>query len=66
MSKFREAVQKLLADEGASSWVKLAIQRLNDRDVVDALNDLEVLQDLLMLKFDEALIAVRSKKGEAA
>jgi len=37
-------------DPSASHWLKRAVTELWERDVVDALNDLDVLRDLLEAK----------------
>lgn len=39
--------QTISADPAASYWLKQAITQLWERDVVDALNDLDVLRELL-------------------
>jgi hypothetical protein len=44
----------ILKDGSSSYWLKEAIRRLDNADIVDALNDIECLQELLVLKFDEA------------
>ena len=40
-------LQAINTDPTASNWLKQAITQLWERDVVDALNDLDVLRDLL-------------------
>lgn len=61
MSEYRKRVSGLLEDKSASEWIKRTIIVLNGRDIVDALNELEVLQELLMLKFEEAVVEMRAK-----
>ncbi len=64
-SKFREKCIEILEDKSASDWIKRQIVIANNRDVIDMLNEIEVLQDLLMLKFDEAVEHFRKEKSNA-
>lgn len=59
MSKYTDEVRKIMADSSASFWLKDAIARLENRDVLDALDDASCLRDLFELKWKEAI-------GEAA
>jgi hypothetical protein len=52
--KYVDKAKEILRDGSTSYWLKDAIRTLNNRDVIDALNDIEVLQELLVMKFDEA------------
>jgi len=40
-------LREITTDPSASYWLKQAVTQLWERDTVDALNDLDVLQDLL-------------------
>ncbi len=44
-------LQAINTDPTASHWLKQAITQLWERDVVDALNDLDVLRELLEEKY---------------
>jgi glycyl-tRNA synthetase beta subunit len=43
-------LRDITTDPTASHWLKQAVTELWERDVVDALNDLDVLRDLLEAK----------------
>ena len=45
-----ELLVSITADPAASHWLKRAVTELWERDVVDALNDLDVLRELLEAK----------------
>jgi hypothetical protein len=51
---YKQKALMILKDGSSSYWLKEAIRRLDNADIVDALNDIECLQELLVLKFDEA------------
>lgn len=52
----------ILSDIGVSEWAKRAIMELGNRDILDALNDLELLQNTLMLKWYEAVRSLKAQK----
>ena len=63
MSYTSEA-KKIISNWTASEFLRSAVLELNNRDVVDVLNDLEALQELFLLRFEEAKQAwERSKSG---
>ena len=45
-----ELLVSITADPAASHWLKRAVTELWERDVVDALNDLDVLREVLEAK----------------
>lgn len=53
--------QQLLDDPTISFWLKRNIQILDDRDVLDAHNDVAILQELFQTKVDEVLGIDRTK-----
>ena len=53
MSRYDEITRDIQASLSASFWVKQAFKDLGERDVVDALNDVELLKDVLMVKWRE-------------
>lgn len=58
---YRTKLLAILDDESSSKWIKENVMRLHNRDVVDVLNELEVLTELFVTRFDEA-----KKEWEAA
>lgn len=50
LHKLEHDLKTILQDPAASHWLKQAITQLWERDVVDALNDLDTLRDLLETK----------------
>lgn len=44
------SLRAIVTDPAASHWLKRAVKELWDRDVVDALNDLDALRELLEAK----------------
>ena len=53
-TKVRPMEQVILNDPSASRWLKAQIRNLDLRDPVDALNDIEVLTQVLALKIKNA------------
>ena len=45
---------QVLADPTASAWLKSALRALESRDPVDALNDVEALQEIAEQRLNEA------------
>lgn len=45
--------QDILNDPCASYWLKYALETLDNRDVVDAANDVDVLRDFIEAKIKE-------------
>jgi|TARA_R110002050_G_scaffold1416_4_gene10225 hypothetical protein len=45
---------QVLADPTASAWLKSALRALDSRDPVDALNDVEALQEIAEQRLNEA------------
>ena len=39
--------RKLLDDPSVSYWLKSAVQKLMDRDICDAMRDVEILRDVM-------------------
>ena len=56
----------VLADQTSSGWLCRAIESLEPRDPVDAVNDLEVLSHLTEIRCTEALSASRSQAEETS
>ena len=48
--QLEQRLQTISSDPTVSYWLKCAVTEFWERDVVDALNDLEALQDLLQEK----------------
>jgi hypothetical protein len=46
-------IQQLLADSGVSYWLKGALPIMLDRDPIDALNDAEILVEVLTARLAE-------------
>ncbi|OQX11028.1 MAG: hypothetical protein BWK73_18765 [Thiothrix lacustris] len=49
----------ITTDPSASHWLKRAVAELWERDVIDALNDLDVLRDLLEAKHHAHVLALK-------
>ena len=49
---FWNTLGELLADPATSDWLKNAITTARERDVVDALNDAEILVEVLTVDLD--------------
>lgn len=47
LKRLETQLHTISTDPAVSNWLKQAITQLWERDVVDALNDLDVLRDLL-------------------
>jgi hypothetical protein len=54
---YEQKSKELLNDFTTSDWLKDAIRKVHDRDILDSLNDIEVLQDLLILRWHDAVKA---------
>lgn len=52
---YARAKEKLLADPTVTDWVKQQILALDHRDTADAMNDLELLMELLIVRFNEQI-----------
>lgn len=50
LTALENRLQEIIQDTSTSHWLKQAVIELWDRDVVDALNDLDVLRELLEAK----------------
>ena len=46
----------ILNDDSSSNWLKNAVRTAEDRDIIDALNDAEVLQIVLQNEFKDRVI----------
>ena len=55
MSNYQHQAETIMIDPGASYWLKVALADCLRRDIVDALNDVEVLRDILAEKLKEIL-----------
>ncbi len=51
---YEQKVSEILKDASTSEWLKEAIIRLHNRDIFDVLNDIEVMQELFLLRFEDA------------
>ena len=49
----------VMTDPSASNWLKRAVVDLWDRDVIDALNDLEALREVLEAKHQASVITLK-------
>lgn len=49
----------VMTDPSASNWLKRAVVDLWDRDVIDALNDLEVLRAVLEAKHQTSVLTLK-------
>ncbi|OQW99167.1 MAG: hypothetical protein BWK73_50940 [Thiothrix lacustris] len=56
-------LRDITTDPTASYWLKQAVTELWERDVVDALNDLDVLRDLLEAKHHQFLLLGSAMPG---
>lgn len=63
---YEDKAKEILRDGSTSYWMKEAIRSLHKRDVVDVLNELECLQELFMLRFEEAKAAWEADKAKGA
>ena len=50
LKALENSVHTITTDPAASHWIKRAVTELWERDVVDALNDLDVLREVLEAK----------------
>lgn len=50
---YQDAINGVLANPAVSFAVKEALKRFNERDICDALNDAELLLDLLKMKYEQ-------------
>ena len=51
---YLDKLNQVLADPTASAWLKSALRALDSRDPVDALNDVEALQEIAEQRLNEA------------
>lgn len=58
-----EPIKWVLANQNMSEWLKQALRTAMDRDPVDVLNDLEILQTLLRLRC-QCLIDLSVRAGK--
>lgn len=49
------SIEEVLDDRASSFWLKEAILELKHRDILDALNDAELLAQLMRQRYDETL-----------
>jgi hypothetical protein len=57
--QLEQRLQAINTDPTASHWLKRAAAELWDRDVVDALNDLDVLRELLEAKHHAHVLTLK-------
>ena len=62
---YEEEKKLLLKDASTSDWLKEAIVKLNNCDVLDVLNELECLTELFLLRFEEVKVAWEADKRAA-
>lgn len=55
-----EKIQAILNDPSTSDWLKSCLEKALLRDCVDAVNDAELLHDLLAARCDDALLALQN------
>ncbi len=55
LNDHKNIVDEILNDKSSSFFIKEAIEKLEKRDIVDVLNDLEVLQSIYSLKLETIL-----------
>jgi len=48
-----DSIQTILDDPAASDWLKTALRAALDRDPVDAVNDAEVMCEMLKQRLDD-------------
>ena len=53
MSKYQKIKSDIFKEIGCSDWLKRAIEELDERDVVDALHDIEALTQVFEQKWRE-------------
>lgn len=63
LKALESSVQTITTDPAASYWLKQAVTELWERDVVDALNDLDTLRGLLKEKQRIHALILNVKKG---
>jgi len=54
-----ELLVSITADPAASHWLKRAVTELWERDTVDALNDLDILRELLEAKHQSNVLTLQ-------
>ena len=59
---YPELPRQVLKATWSSDWIKEAIEKLDRRDVVDVLTELETLQTIFMEKFEYMREAVQANK----
>lgn len=50
--ELRERIEYVENDPSASGWIKQAWETLKDRDPIDALNDVDILQSIVEAKWE--------------
>ena len=55
MTANSKQVAEILTDPTASNWLKDALTKLVTRDPLDALNDVEILHEILKARWKETL-----------
>lgn len=64
--KYVREVEKIIHDHSTNYWLRKVVYELDQRDVMDSINDLNVLQNLMQLKWEalkENLAHQRRGKG---
>ena len=56
---YEKRKRELLYENSSSEWLKLQIVIAENRDILDMLNDIEALEGLLMIKLNEAVVALK-------
>ena len=59
LKALENSVQTITTDPAASHWLKRAVTELWERDVVDALNDLDVLREVLEAKHHAHVLTLK-------
>ena len=59
LKALENSVHTITTDPAASHWLKRTVTELWERDVVDALNDLDVLRDLLEAKHQTHVLTLK-------
>jgi len=61
MSDEKLNIRQILCDESTSWWLKYNYKALLDKDIVDAINDVEVLLAMLQQDFEEMLAKAKTE-----
>ena len=59
LTALENSVQTITTDPAASHWLKRAVTELWERDVVDALNDLDALREVLEAKHQANVLTMK-------